>query len=92
MTCSFCGQPLISALERTRGVCASCEVLSRQSGNQRAGGHSATTPPPLISPVEILDNTAAPPAPLDDQPPAQDVVPDRDSNGSNEPEETGLNR
>jgi hypothetical protein len=92
MKCSFCGEPLISALERTRGVCASCEVLSRQSGNQRAGGHSATTPPPQISPGEILDSTAAPPATPEDQPLAQDGVPDRDSNGSNEAEETGLSR
>jgi hypothetical protein len=92
MTCSFCGQPLISALERTRGVCASCHVLSRQSGNQRAGGHSATTPPPQISLGKILDSTAAPPAPLDDQSPAQDDVSDRDSNGSNASAETGLRR
>ena len=92
MKCSFCDQPLISALERTRGVCASCQVLSRQSGNQRVGGHSATTPTPQISPGEIVDSTAVSPTPLDDQPPAQDVLPDRDSNGSNTSEETGLSR
>jgi hypothetical protein len=92
MTCSFCGQSLISALERTRGVCASCHVLSRQSGDQPAAGNSATTPPPQISPGEILDSSAAPPTPLDDQSPAQDDVPGRDSNGSNTSEETGLSR
>jgi hypothetical protein len=92
MTCSFCGQPLISALERTRLVCASCHVLSRQSGSQRAGGHSATTPPQQISPGEILDSTAAPPTPLDDQSPAQADVTARDSSGSNTSEETGLSR
>jgi hypothetical protein len=92
MTCSFCDQPLISALERTRGVCASCHVLSRQSGNQRVGGDSATTPPPQISPGEVLDSTAAPPTPLDDQSLAQDDVPARDSNGSSTSAETGLRR
>jgi hypothetical protein len=92
MPCSFCDQPLISALERTRGVCASCHVLSRQSGKQGAGGHSVTPPPPHVSQGEILDSTAAPPRPLDDQSPAQDDVPDRDSNGSNKAEETGLSR
>jgi hypothetical protein len=80
MTCSFCSRPLISVLERTRGVCASCEVLSRQSGNQRTGGQPATTPAPQNSLGEILESTAAPPTPLDDQSPAQDDGPDRDSN------------
>ena len=92
MTCSFCGEPLLTPLERTRGVCASCHVLSRQSGNQPAPGNSATTPPPQISPGEILDSTAAPPTPLDHQSPGQEAVPDRDSNGSNASAETGLRR
>ena len=92
MTCSFCDQPLISALERTRGVCASCHVLSRQSGNQRAGGDSANTPPPRISPGEVLDITAAPPTPLANQTLAQDDVPARDNNASNTSAETGLRR
>jgi hypothetical protein len=92
MTCSFCGQPLISALERTRLVCASCHVLSRQSGKQRAGDCSATPPSPHISPDEILGSAAAPEAPLVDQPPVQGGVSDRDSNGSNEAEESGLSR
>jgi hypothetical protein len=92
MTCSFCGQPLISALERTRIVCASCHVLSRQTRNQQTGGHSAATPPPQISLGEILDSTVAPPTPRDDQSPAQDDVPDCDSSGSSTSEETGLSR
>jgi hypothetical protein len=92
MTCTSCGQPLISALERTRGVCASCHVLSRQPGKPRAGDHSVTQPPTNVSPGEILDSTTAPAAPLDDQSPAQDDVPDRDSNSSNASDETGLRR
>jgi hypothetical protein len=63
-----------------------------QSGNQPAAGKSATTPPPQNSPGEILDSSAAPPTPLDDQSPAQDDVPGRDSNGSKTSEETGLSK
>jgi hypothetical protein len=92
MTCFFCAEPLLSILERTRGVCAACHVLSRRTTKQRASEEEEASPSSQDSPGKSIDRVAAPPTPRDDQPSAQDVVPDRDSNGSNTSEETGLSR
>jgi hypothetical protein len=92
MTCSFCGEPLLTPLERTRGVCASCHLLSRQPGSQRESKQVAAVPSSQDPPAEILEGRIAPPTPLSHQSPAQDDVRGRDSNDSNEAEETGLSR
>ena len=92
MTCSSCGEPLLSPLERTRGVCASCHLLSPRSGNLHASEQASAFPSSRDSPGEILDSTAAPSTPLNHQSPAQDVVPERDSNDSNTSEEAGSTR
>ena len=92
MRCSSCGEPLVTPLERTRGFCASCHVLSPRPSKKRASEQNATFPASRSSLGDNLDGTIAPPTPLSHQSPAQDDVSARDSNGSNTSEETGLSR
>jgi hypothetical protein len=71
MKCSACGGPLLSILERTRGLCASCHLFASTTGKQhvieRLGARLAPSPPRDNSnrSTGTTEDTAAPPAPHD---------------------------
>jgi hypothetical protein len=44
MVCVECGGMLVSALERTRGVCAPCYQFCQSRRNRKATGHPTTQP------------------------------------------------
>ncbi len=52
MNCTQCGEALFSALERTRGVCASCFLSYKPERKAEAIGQSSVSPPQTPQPAE----------------------------------------
>ncbi len=52
MNCTQCGEALFSALERTRGVCASCFLSYKPERKVEAIGQSSGSPAQASQPAE----------------------------------------
>ena len=52
MTCIQCGEMLFSALERTRGVCATCYLSYRSESKRQVSGRHAAPPSDQSRPDE----------------------------------------
>jgi hypothetical protein len=94
MTCTYCGGRLTSVLERTRGICASCYVLSRSGEKERASGPPQTgrNPPLPAGEPSSAESAATGSAPPDERPSPSDLDRGRESSDRTISQAAGLSR
>jgi hypothetical protein len=82
MKCSRCGQPLLSVLEQTRGLCATCHLFPQSVGTARANERSQADVP-AFEPGEpaAAGATSDEAGVAGDRPPAPGAASDIDADG-----------
>ena len=82
MKCSRCGQPLMSVLEQTRGICATCHLFPEFVGRSRVNEPSGAAPPDLLPGESAAAETLAGEPEGPGEPAPAPAASDLDSDGS----------